>query len=65
MWASRVLVLIDLGVADFGVGGQNHGVDQVNGLDDVAQLHFARFHRSAGDKDHGISAAARPSAFRA
>ena len=52
--AGRALVLLHIRVAHLGIAGDDHRVDQVHGLDDIAaQLDLARFHRPAGDKDHG------------
>ena len=48
-----VLVLVDLGVGGLGVGGENHGVDQVYGLTDAAVHHLARLHGPAGDEYGG------------
>jgi len=50
--AGGTLVLVHVRIAHPVVGGHDHGVNQVHGLDDVArQLHLAGFHGSTGDKD--------------
>ena len=50
--AGGALVFGHVFVGDPGVGSDNHGVDQVNGLDDIVrQLNLASLHGPAGDKD--------------
>ena len=51
--AGGVLILVDLGVGGLGVGGEDHGVDQVERLGGAAVLNLARLHGPAGDEDGG------------
>src|SRR5690606_17279237 len=50
-WAGRALILLSHLVADTGVSGNHHGVDQVQLV--LGQFCLACLHRPARDKHHG------------